>query len=85
MCGMEGGVRARGYLAHLGASGLLIGEDTQLQAIHHRPLRPQDNSYDSAPAAEQLQPATSIILQKQPPGLEGGMVELLGDRLEGGA
>ncbi len=40
--------RAGGHLAHLGASGLLIGRDTQLQAIHHRPLRPLDNSYDSA-------------------------------------
>lgn len=40
----EGGV----YLAHLGASGLLIGRDTQPPAIHHRPLRPLDNSDDSA-------------------------------------
>lgn len=39
---------ARGHLAHLGASGLLIGGDTQLQAIHHRPLRSLDNFYDSA-------------------------------------
>lgn len=46
-----------GHLAHLGASGLLIGGDTQLPAIHQGPLRPLDNSYDSA----QLQLATSII------------------------
>lgn len=36
-----------GHLAHLGASGLLIGRDTQLPAIHHGPLRPLDNFYDS--------------------------------------
>lgn len=45
---IEGERRARGHLAHLGASGLLIGGDTQLRAIHHGPLRPLDNSYDSA-------------------------------------
>lgn len=44
---MRGGQRAKGYLAHLGASGLLIGGDTQLPAIHHWPLRPLDNFYDS--------------------------------------
>lgn len=37
----------RGYLAHLGASGLLIGRGTELGAIHHRPLRPIDYFYDS--------------------------------------
>lgn len=47
MCGW-GERRTRGHLAHLGASGLLIGGDTQLPAIHHRPLRPLDNSNDSA-------------------------------------
>lgn len=43
-----GGAESEGHLAHLGASGLLIGGDTQLRAIHHRPLRPLDNSYDTA-------------------------------------
>lgn len=37
----------RGHLAHLGASGLLIGRDTELGAIHHGQLRPIDNFYDS--------------------------------------
>lgn len=39
--------RVRGYLAHLGASGLLIGRGTELGDIHHGPLRPIDNFYDS--------------------------------------
>lgn len=39
--------RVRGHLAHLGASVLLIGRETELGAIHHRPLRPTDNFYDS--------------------------------------
>lgn len=42
-----GGSRERGGI-YLDASGLLIGRDTQLPAIHHRPLRPLDNSYDTA-------------------------------------
>lgn len=33
--------------AHLGASGLLIGGDTQFAVIHHRPLRPPDQLPDS--------------------------------------
>lgn len=80
-CGW-GGPSARGHRAHLGASGLLIGGDTQLRAIHHRPLRPLDNSYDSGPAAEHLQLATSIILQSKPPSMGADMAGLLGDRLE---
>lgn len=39
--------RVRGHLAHLGASGLLIERNTELGAIHHGPLRPIDNFYDS--------------------------------------
>lgn len=38
--------KVRGHVAHLGASGLLIGRDTELGAIHHGPLRPIDNLYD---------------------------------------
>lgn len=41
--------RVRWHLAHLGASGLLIGRDTELGSIHHRPLRPIDNFDDSRP------------------------------------
>lgn len=39
--------RVRWHLAHLGASGLLIGRDTELGSIHHRPLGPIDNFDDS--------------------------------------
>lgn len=39
--------RVRGHLPHLGASVLLIEGDTELGAIHHRPLRPVDKFYDS--------------------------------------
>lgn len=44
ICVYIGEVGERGHQAHLGDSGLLIGGDTQLLAIHHRPLRPLDNS-----------------------------------------
>lgn len=39
--------KVRGHLAHLDTSGLLIGRDKELGAIHHRPLRPVDIVYDS--------------------------------------
>lgn len=77
--------RARGHLAHLGASGLLIGEDTQLPAIHHRPLRPLDNSYDSALLMLSIcNWPHPLAFKVSPLAWEQACRGLLGDRLEGG-
>lgn len=76
--------RVRGHLAHLGASGLLIGRDTALGAIHHGPLGPIDTvSLMIVPIADPLQLDTSIIRQCKPPSLRTGMLRMLGERQGG--
>lgn len=76
--------RARGHLAHLGDSGLLIGGDTQLLAIHHRPLRPLDNSYDSALQLSRSNWPHPLSFKVRPLSPGTDMVGLLGDKLERG-
>lgn len=75
--------RVRGHLAHLGASGLLIGRDTELGAIHHGPLRPIDNFYDSTLLLIPCNWTHPLFVKVSPLAWERGVLRMLGQRQRG--